>query len=286
MTKTINLKILIDVLKKAWWKVLIFTVIVAVATGVITEFLVPKKYTSSVEFMVNNASATSEYTTTALTSAVEYLAKDYVTIISGDEMVQMIKEYISDPNRDVEGTYADISEAQIRNMITSQTSTEGSSMFTITATATEDKLLAYYVAECISNYAPGIIKGIVNQNYSTEIYKKVTMKDEHGNAVKDEDGNDKFTYEKVTNTDVVRVTVIRSPIVAHEQSSPDVTTCIAIAALLAAAASYIFFVIFKLFDNVIASEEDIREKVNKTVMGDIPDWSGSASNRTAYEENK
>ena len=281
MTKTINLKILIDVLKKAWWKVLIFTVIVAVAVGFITEFLVPKKYTSSVEFMVNNASATSEYTTTALTSAVEYLAKDYVTIISGDEMVKMIKEYISEKD----SAYADITESQIRNMITSQTSTEGSSMFTITATATEDRDLAYYVAECISSNAPTIIKSIVNQNYSTDIYKKVSLKDENGNTLKDEDGNDKIVYEKITNIDVVRVTVIRAPIVAREQSSPDVTTCVAIAALLAAAASYIFFVIFKLFDNVIASEEDIREKVNKTVMGDIPDWSGSASNRNSYEEN-
>ena len=267
MTKSINLKDLISVLKKAWWKILIFTVIVAVGVGLFAQFVIPRKYTSNIEFMVNNANKDYDYTTTSLTAAAEALAKDYIKIISGDKMIGIIKEYVADPNRDVSGNYAKLTDAQIRGMIGSSTSTGGSSVFSITITSTEDRNLAFYIAECISLKAPDVITEIARPSYSDNVYEKLT--------------NGQF--QKIENVQGKAVSVIRNPIPASTHSSPNVKTYVLISALLAAAASYMLFVVIKMFDNVITSEEDVREKLNKTIIGDIPEWSLDASARK--EEN-
>lgn len=239
MSKSIDLKFLDKVFRKAWWKILIFTVVVAIGVGVFTEFFIPKKYTSSVEFMVNNVSVTTEYTTSALTSATEYLINDYIKIISGDDMVKMIKEYISDPNRDTSGTYANITEVQIRSLISSQKYSENSSMFTIDITTASDKKLAFYIAECISINAPGIIKKISRPVYSSNIYKKVTAMDSNGKEI--------VAYEAVQGLDIECVTVICAPIVADSPSSSSTFTRMAVSALCAVVASYVFFVLLDLF---------------------------------------
>ena len=56
MTKEINLKVLLKVLKNSWWKILIFTVAITIAVGAVIHFLVPKKYASTIEFYVLNTS--------------------------------------------------------------------------------------------------------------------------------------------------------------------------------------------------------------------------------------
>ncbi len=247
MTKSINLKDLISVLKKAWWKILIFTVIVALGVGLFAQFFIPRKYTSSIEFMVNNANKEFPYTTQALTSAAEALAKDYIRIISGDMMIDEIQQYVSDPNRDISGNYAKLTDSQIRGMISSTATSDGSSIFSITITSTEDRNLAYYIAECISLNAPDIITEIARPSYS------------------EDDGK--------------AVSVIRKPVLATTPSSPNVKNYVLISAVLAAVASYTLFLVIKMFDNVISTEEDLKEKLNQTVIGDIPEWSLDVSVR-------
>lgn len=270
MTKEINLKVLLKVLKTAWWKILIFTVVVAIAVGAVLQFLVPKKYASSVEFYVLNTSTTSEYTTTALLSAAEYLSNDYIKIINSDKMIETIQEYIKDPNRG----YTDISDATIRGMISSDTSSE-SSTFTITVTATEDKALAMYISEAITKYAPEIIKDITRPSYSSNLYKQVITKDEAT-------GEQKIDYAKIDEADLECVKVIRSPQLATTHVSPNVVTYTAIAALLAAVVTYVFFLILKLADTTIRSEENTKELVDETIIGDIPNW--TLNNDTNKEE--
>ena len=92
MTKEISLSFLINVLKSAWWKILIITVAVAIAVAAFTQFMIPKKYESTVQFYIINTSTTAEYTQTALLAANEYLANDYITIIKSDKMMEMIAE--------------------------------------------------------------------------------------------------------------------------------------------------------------------------------------------------
>lgn len=249
MTKSINIKDLVDVLKKSWWKILIFTVIVSLGAGLFAQFFVPRKYAASIEFMVNNANNDNPYTTQALTAASGDLAKDYIVVISGDTMVDMIKEYVANPLRDTSGRYANLSSGQIRSMISSNATASGSSIFSITVTATEDSHLAYYVAECIALNAPSVITKIVRGGIQGD--------DAQWRAV----------------------SVIRKPVYTNYPSSPNIKTYVLVSGLIAAAASYLLFVVVKMFDNVITNEEDLKEKLNKTVIGDIPEWTLDSSVR-------
>lgn len=246
MSKSLDLKVLINVFKKVWWKVIICTVIVATATGLFAKFFIPNKYTSAVEFMVNNDDSNTEYITASLTTASEALAKDYSRIITSDKMVELIREYISNPNRDKSGTYANITDAQIRNTINATTPTDGSSVFSISVTTESDSHLAYYIAECISVKAPGVI-------------------------------------QEVKDSEKTLVTVLRDPIHTNAPSSPGIFTYVSVSAVFAAVLVYAIFVIVGLFDNAIVTEEDIKEKLNKPVVGEIPRWFISAS--TQKEEN-
>lgn len=256
MTKSIDLKFLTTVLKKAWWKIAIFTVIVTILIGVLSTLLVPKKYASSVEMMVNNVSITTEYTTSALTAATEYLVNDYIRIISGDDMVKMVKEYISDPNRDKTGDYANITEAQIRNMISSHPSDGSSSMFTVSVTAESDPNLAYYVAECISLNAPDIIKKLYRPiEESPDIFQRVLVSS-------DGEGKDNYEYKKIT-LDLECVTVICAPTLATQPTSSSMFKHVAIAALSSAAVSYAFFAVLGLVK--------LSKKDKDAISADIPE---------------
>lgn len=259
MTKEINLKILLNVLKNSWWKIIIFTVAVAIVVGALVQFVVPKKYASTVEFYVLNTSTTSEYTTTALLSAAEYLSNDYIKIISSDTMIAKIDEYLAVPERG----YGDVTESEIRAMISSSTSKE-SSTFTITVTATEDKVLAMYVAEAITKFAPETIKDVTRPSYASNLFKQVVAKDEAG--------KEETTYVKINEADLECIKVIRAPQIASTHSSPNLITYTAIAAVLAAVLSYVLFLVLKLADTTIRSEENAKELVDGTIIGDIPNW--------------
>ena len=243
---------------------------VAIAVGALVQFVIPKKYASTVEFYVLNTSTTSEYTTTALLSAAEYLSNDYIKIINSDIMIENIDEYLAVPERG----YGDVTEAEIRGMISSSTSTE-SSTFTITVTATEDKVLAMYIAEAITKFAPEIIKDVTRPSYTSNLFKQVVSKDEAG--------KEETTYVKINEADLECVKIIREPHLATTHVSPNVVTYTAIAAILAAALSYVFFLILKLADTTIRSEENAKDLVDETIIGDIPNWT---VNTDTNEEEK
>lgn len=241
MSKSLDLKVLISVFKKVWWKVLILTVIVATGMGLVAQFIIPNKYASTVEFMVVNDDTNSDFVSSDRLNAAAYLVTDYARIITGDKMVEIVKEYISDPARDTSGTYAQLTDDDIRHAITSNTS-DGRSIFSITATTKADRNLAFYIAECISLKGPEVI-------------------------------------QEIKDSEKKCVTVIRNPVPAEQPSSPGVLTYVAVSGLFTAAISYVLFVVIKLFDNVIVTEDDIKEKLNKTVIGDIPEWFSSAATR-------
>ncbi len=268
MAKDINFFLLFKVLKKAWWKILIFTVVIAVAVAAFTEFFVPKKYSSKTEFYVLNTSTTSEYTTTALLSAAEYLANDYIEIIHGDRMIEAILADIAEKG------YVTYSPNAIRSMISSSTSAE-SSTFSITITST-DKDLAFYICDSIKSNSPEIIKEITRPSYTSSLYRKTNQKDENGNDI----------YLQVSEADLECVKVIRAPELAKAPVSPNVFSLTVISAVLAACVAYIFFLIRKISDTVIRSEENAKELVDATVIGDIPNWTVDATNKEAKEDNK
>lgn len=256
MTKEINLLFLLKILKNAWWKILIFTVAVALAVAAVTEFVIPKKYSSTTEFYVLNTSTTSEYTTTALLSAAEYLANDYIEIIHGDKMIEKILADIADKG------YTTVSPTVLRSMISSSTSSD-SSTFAITVTST-DKELAFYVCDSIKSNSPDIIREITRPSYTSGLYRKTTQTDDNGKEID--------TYVQINEEDLECVKVIRSPELAKSHVSPNVPLYTLVSAVLAACVAYIFFLIRKLADTTIRGEDSAKELVDETIIGDIPNW--------------
>ena len=219
MTKEISLSLLLKVLKSAWWKILIVTVVIALAVAAFTEFVIPKKYQSSIEFYILNTSTTSEYMTTSLLASAEYLASDYIKIINSDQVVGIIIDKL-----EAEG-YQGVTPKKIRSMISS-TKASDASTFTITVTSTNADV-AYVMANAIKDEAPEIIRSITRPSYSSNYYQKV----------KDPATGEEI-FEKIDESDLECVVPVRAPQLAATHSSPNVVTYTLLAALLAAFATY------------------------------------------------
>ena len=86
----ISLDFLLKVFKKTWWRIMIFTLVIMIAAACFTHFLIPKKYSSEVEFYIVNVNTDSDYTSTSLLGAASYLVNDYVTIIKSDYMLDQV----------------------------------------------------------------------------------------------------------------------------------------------------------------------------------------------------
>ena len=265
MNKEINFFLLFKVLKNAWWKILIFTVIIAVATAAISEFVIPKKYSSTTEFYVLNTSTTSEYTTTALLSAAEYLANDYIAIIHGDRMIETILADIAQKG------YTTYSPNKIRSMIGASTSSD-SSTFSITVTST-DRDLAFYICDSIKDKSPEIIKEVTRPSYTSSLYRKSL--DEFGNDI----------YTQINKDDLECIEVNRAPELAKTHVSPNVLFNTIIAAFLSAGLAYIFFLIRKIADTIIRNEDSARDLIDETIIGDIPNWTVHAPQKSVSEES-
>lgn len=259
MTKEISLSLLLKVLKSAWWKILIVTVVIALAVAAFTEFVIPKKYQSSIEFYILNTSTTSEYMTTSLLASAEYLASDYIKIINSDQVVGIIIDKL-----EAEG-YQGVTPKKIRSMISS-TKASDASTFTITVTSTNADV-AYIMANAIKDEAPEIIRSITRPSYSSNYYQKV----------KDPATGEEI-FEKIDESDLECVVPVRAPQLAATHSSPNVVTYTLIAALLAAFATYVLFLLLKLSDTTIRSESNFKELVGTsvTIIGTIPYWSANA----------
>ena len=259
MTKEISLSLLLKVLKSAWWKILIVTVVIALAVAAFTEFVIPKKYQSSIEFYILNTSTTSEYMTTSLLASAEYLASDYIKIINSDQVVGIIIDKL-----EAEG-YQGVTPKKIRSMISS-TKASDASTFTITVTSTNADV-AYVMANAIKDEAPEIIRSITRPSYSSNYYQKV----------KDPATGEEI-FEKIDESDLECVVPVRAPQLAATHSSPNVVTYTLIAALLAAFATYVLFLLLKLSDTTIRSESNFKELVGTsvTIIGTIPYWSANA----------
>lgn len=254
MSNEINLGYLWKVFRSAWWKIVIIAVVFAIAAAGLT-FLIPEKYSSSTSFYINNASSTTEYTTSSLLSAVEYLANDYVEIILSDKMIDSILADIR------QKTYEEIDPStltakNLRNMISSKTSAN-TSIFNITVTCT-DRAMAKDICQYIEKHAPAIIKEIARPATEVNIYYK--------------DGEHYYPYENQLEC----VSVVRSATDAVHVS-PSLIVNTVIGGFVGALLAYALFFLRKFFDTVIRSANDVKELIDKPILADIPDWNISES---------
>ena len=261
MANEITLSFLFNVLKSVWWKVLIFTVIVALIAASFTAFLIPKKYASSTVFYIINTSVSNEYTTTALLSAAEQLANDYIEIIRSDSVLSKIAEDVSGKG------YPQITPKSIRPMISAATSTEAST-FSVTVTST-DKELAYLIAQSIEANAPSVIKNITRPSYTANLYKFAGAGSD-GEITADD-------FVRITEENLECVKIIGQAKLATSHSSPNLITNTILAAIIAVVLSYGIALIRKLFDTVIRSEASVKTMVKQPILANIPIWSVNVS---------
>ncbi len=265
MTKEISLSLLLKVLKNAWWKMLVIAVAVAAAVAAFTEFVIPKKYESSVEFYVLNTSTTSEYISTSMLASAEYLSNDYIKIINSDQVVNIIIQKLADAGYDT----ANITPKKIRSYLSSSIAT-GSSTFSLTVTTT-NKDVSYIIAKAIRDEAPAVMREVTRPSYASNYYKRVVGPD--GNV----------TFEKIDVSDLECVIPVREPQVAKSHSSPNVVTYTLIAAFLAACAVYALCLLRRVSDTIIRSESNIKEFIDPsiTIIGTIPYWSTHANEKNS-----
>jgi capsular polysaccharide biosynthesis protein len=249
MTNEISISMLLKVLKSAWWKILIFTLVITLIVAAFTIFVIPKKYASSVTFYVLNASSTSEYTNTSLLDAAPMLANDYTEIIRSDIMLDKISEYVK---TDCDVT---ISNSAIKSMISSQLE-DDKSAFTVTIVSTDPKL-AFSIANAINEYAPDTVRQVSKPSYSSNLYQY----------------NEKAgTYEKLTEESYECIKTINFPKEAKSPVSPNVVSNTLLAAIIAIAVSYAFFLVRKIFDTIIRGEETVKALIDLPMIGKIPTW--------------
>ena len=263
MQTEINLVFFLKILKSAWWKMLIFAIIVAFLVGACTEILIPKKYSSSVDFYIINMSITSEYTTSALLSAAEYLANDYIEIIKGDTMLDTINSELKGEGKE------QYTHKQLRSMISAKTAAD-TSIFTVTVIC-EDPDSAYTISKAICNHAPDVIKSITRPNYVANLY---VYQGVGADGIKTPDD---FTL--ISENDLECIDVVRAPIKPEGHISPSPIKNGVIGALLVAILVYALCFISKMADTVIRSEESVKRLIGRPIIGSVPYWHISAKEK-------
>ncbi len=230
-----------SVLRRSWLVLLIAVVIASMLTGLITQFVLEKKYSSSVTFYVVNNTRT-DYISSSYLSATEQLANDYIDIICSDTVMIPLSEHL----RDEHGI--DYSATALKKKVSTSTK-EDSSIFYIKITDVNSEH-AYIIASSISEIAPQIIKDIVKD--------WATQSDSSENTAKE-------------SADCVKV--IEQPKLDAKHDSPSLIKNLAIAVLLSASGVYAIFFLIAFNDTVIKTEEDIKKYTDKyPLIGVIPYW--------------
>lgn len=256
MQTEINLVFLLKILKSAWWKMLIFAVLVALLVGACTELFIPKKYSSSVDFYIVNMSITSEYTTNSLLAANEYLANDYIEIIKGDAMLETINSELAAAGK------KQYTPKELRAMISSKTAAE-TSLFTVTITC-KNADDAYIICKTICDKAPDVIKSITRPSYIANLY---VYQGAGADGIKTADD-----FSLISESDLECVDVVRAPVRPKEHISPSPVKNGVIGAFLMAILVYAICFMAKMSDTVIHNEESIKNLVGKPILGNIPHW--------------
>ena len=244
MSNEINLGYLLKILKSSWWKIVIFTVALSLVVALFTIFLIPKKYNSQIEFYILNTNTEAGYTTSTLLSASDYLANDYISIIQSDHMLEEISRKL------LEDHGVEYTSKEIRGMISSETKTT-TSIFSITV-ENGDPYHAYWIAGYIAEMASPVIKDFSKPaEFTYEINgEKVTATIDHVDPVK----------------------VLRVPTLNENEVSPSVVANTFFTALITAVIAYIVYLLVDILDSTIRTEETVKEKVSRPLIGTIPEW--------------
>jgi capsular polysaccharide biosynthesis protein len=230
------------VFKKAWISILVLVMVAMLVAGLVTNYLVVKKYSSSVTFYVINVSPDSEYITTSLTQVIGHLSNDYIQIIQSEVLMSPLCEFLM-TEYNIEYT-----PNQIRKMISTSVNTD-SSTFSLKVT-NSDVNHAYIIAQYIAYEAPKIVKDYTSISSFIDSSEK-------------ED----------TSEHIEKMRVLNNPKPDDKPDSPSLFKNLVISATLTAILVYAIFFLRSMFNTVITTEEDIKDITKKyPVIGTIPRW--------------
>lgn len=295
MENTISLNLFWQVFKKTWWKIMIVVLVVTLIAAAITEFSLPRKYSSSVEFYIVNVNQNVDYTTSQMVGVDQQLAENYVQIIKSDTLMSEICERLKTIHK------VNIKPNQLRSMISYSVS-KTASTFSITVTAPDHKM-AYRIAGYISELAPDLVTDVSKPGeISTEVdFSAVAaslreknpaqygvladaMQKAADQLMKDTGSKKLLVTSLQSRLECIRV--IREPVENPNHVSPSLFKICLLAAMVSAVLTYAFFFLRDFLNTAIHSEDDVKGLTDLPILGSIPSWNLSskknASNYYSY----
>ncbi len=274
----INLSVVIKIFKKTWWKILIVTLIAMIIAASFTHFFIPKKYSSSIKFYVVNINPDYDYTSSSVVSAASYLINDYIAIIKSDYMLDQVVDALK------EDGVTNVSKKQIHSMISSATASE-TSVFTLSVTST-DKALAHQVATAIAELAPEAVTSVAKSSESTnKVLAEKILFTINKLGLESKDPITQTHVESVLTMYGIGLSeqancieVLTYPALATSHDSPSLVTYTFLGGVIAAIATFAFFLICNLVNQSVVTEEDIKRFINRPLIGVIPHWENTTKN--------
>ena len=253
MNREISVATMWQVFKNCWKVIIIITVVAMLIMGLVTNFMIKKVYSSSVRFYVINTNGQQDFEQTALVTVKEQLSKEYIQIIFSDVVLIPIAQELK-TNEAYKDYGFDYTAAQIKSMLSASTLTD-IGIFDIKV-KNNNSDHAYIIAKAIAEKAPSIVK---------EVKKPWTT--------------DAENISGTTSTELQKefaecISVLNHPKKAISHDSPSLVKNVALAAIIAAVATYAVFFLIAMLDTGIKTEDDVKKITNKyPIIGVIPTWS-------------
>ncbi len=281
MGRDISFSLLIKIFKKTWWKVTLIALAVMMLVAAYTHFLVPKKYSSAIQFYIVNIDANTDYASTQLLSAAGQLVNDYTDIISSEYMLTKVQKSLEELG------YENVSVAALQGMLQHSSKTD-SSVFTLSVVHTSP-VVAYDVARVIAEIAPDVVTEIAKpensktkDGHARNLYNYIQYYNTYvaGDGAKfdlsEKDIRGHLDAGNATNLITKRecIRVLTPPKQAATHFSPNLVTATLLGGIAAFVAAYLLFLLRALFEQGITNEDDLKKLVGRPVIGVIPHWDG------------
>ncbi|MBO4212760.1 MAG: hypothetical protein J5894_01475 [Clostridia bacterium] len=246
MTKEIDFKRIFQKLLKYWWIVAIVTIVCGVGAFLFTHFFIAPVYQTSAQYEATNFALNSEgevagTTTSSYVQVKEALVKDYIKRVNNnDELISMVLEQVNSYYDEKTETYPYADVTAGTIKSVVTASPEGdSSMFTIKVNSTDPQ----FAEVVITAYDDNIITFMEKK----EQRRNVIDRNNISNEAK------KVSPNKLSNT--------------------------MLGAIAGFAVVVIIIAVTVILDNMIRTEEDLKQKFSLPVLGVIPKWENSGKER-------
>ena len=288
MEREINLGFFWKCLKKCWIFILLASMLAAAIAGTFAAFVIPKKYSSSVNFYIKNSNAEQGVVTSQYVDVSDQLINDYVELIKSDVVLEQISKHLVENDSEAK----DLSISALRSTITSSAK-ERTSHFTIKITHYDAKI-AYEIALAIREVAPRAVTNIAKdsskttQSYAANIAATILemKKDPEKYEVTMQGGDNKevltsqieeLLREHNYGIDISQSCFLstNSPVLDKKADSPNIPKISILSAAASAIIVYIIFFIIGLSEMNVTTEEDLRKHIKVPVIGIIPSWETS-----------